>query len=103
MDVRLLMLTNGQQLIAEVISTQYEHSTVEKVVIRRPLAVHIMQGHNGEPTLGFAPWSLLIKDTQEIEIYSTALISQPLEVEKDAADAYIQNTTGLIMSGLLQG
>jgi len=101
MNIQSFILINGQEVIAEVLSEEVSHFVVE-----RPLNVHMMRGPDGSPQIGFAPMSIIRLD-KPVQIYKSGLVSPPLDVEKDVADSYIQNTTGLITGAavgqILQG
>jgi hypothetical protein len=92
MDISSFFLINGQEIIAKVVDEQPDHFVVEQ-----PLNVHMMQGPQG-PQLGFAPMSMIRKDVH-VAIYKHSLVSPPVEVEKQVADSYIQNTTGIAIAG----
>jgi hypothetical protein len=92
MKVHLFKLTNNVELVAELLK-----ETGRGYVVRRPLQVHIMRTPDGSPTMGFAPWSMIIKEDQEIELYDHTLSSPPLELLDEVATSYIQNVTGLLI------
>lgn len=83
------MLTNGQELIAQI-----ESENNGSYVIKNPLVVHMMHGPDGHPQLGFAPWSMLHEDVS-ITLHLHALAADPVSLPKKVEDSYIQNTTGL--------
>lgn len=91
MDVRSFMLTTGQELVAEFVDI-----TGRGYKIRNPLVAHMMRGETGVQ-LGFAPWSLLHKDDQIIELLTHSVLSEPVELEGEVASSYIQQQTGLIL------
>lgn len=101
MNIQSFFLINGQEVIAEIVSEHPSHFVVE-----RPLYVHMMRGPDGSPQIGFAPMSMIRLDKQ-VDIYKHAMVSPPMDVEKDVSDSYIQNTTGLItgfaVGQILQG
>lgn len=92
MDIKSFKLIDGNELIAEVIS-----QTGLGYRIRRPLVVAPMRGPDGQPHLGFALWSMIVDDSQEVEIYDHALMRSPLEIEQHVAQEYIRQTSGLIV------
>lgn len=93
MDIRSFMLTTGQELVAELID--FTHA--ETYVIKNPLIAHMMRGPDGAPQLGFAPWSMIHQDGIKINIPYHAVLAVPIAIEKQVADSYIQNTTGLVL------
>lgn len=102
MDVKVFKFTSGVEIVAEYIRKE------EAVfVISRPLQAHIMRDQTGNPSLGFAPWTM-IGDDRQVKVYQSALACEPLNAEQEIADSYLHNTTGLVLpSGaagqLLQG
>ena len=92
MEVRSFILTTGQEMIAQLVQ-----ENPSSYVIRNPLVAHMMRGADGQPTLGFAPWYVLHADNQDIELFSHALISKPVEIEPDVSKSYIENTTGVAL------
>lgn len=92
MLVHLFKLTTGVELVAELVK-----ETGRGYVVRRPLQVHIMRAPDGSPSMGFAPWSMIIKEDQEIELYDHTLSCPPLELVEEVTSSYIQNVTGLLM------
>lgn len=102
MSVKVFKFTSGVEVVADCLL--YENGGF---LVSRPLQVHMMRDQAGNPTLGFAPWTL-IGDDSRISIYETALACEPFNAEQEIADSYLQNTTGLVLppgaSGqLLQG
>lgn len=86
------MLTNGQELVAELV-----HAQADSYLIKNPLVAHMMRGPDGNPQLGFAPWSMLHQDGIQIELLIHAVSAKPVPIEKQVADSYIQNTSGLVL------
>ena len=84
-DVVSLKLINGDELIA-----RFESETVEEITIDRPLAVTI-----GRDGLGMMPWLFLgVKDSITLK-KSHIFVTSPSQ--KDAADQYMQGTTGIAL------
>lgn len=92
MSVSSFFVINGQEIVAEVVS---EHD--DCFIIKRPLAVHMMHGPNGQPQIGFAPLSMIRTDT-DVTIYKHSIISPPHAVEAEVEASYIQNTTGIAIA-----
>jgi hypothetical protein len=95
MEVKSFLLQTGQEIIAEIVA---HSSSDEKWTIHNPLAVHIMQGPDGKPQLGFAPISMIHKTDVDIVVHRTSLLLEPVEVEEAVASSYIQQQTGLIVA-----
>jgi hypothetical protein len=84
-DVVSLKLINGDELIA-----RFESETAEEITIDRPLAVTI-----GRDGLGMMPWLFLgVKDSITLK-KSHIFVTSPSQ--KDAADQYMQGTTGIAL------
>jgi hypothetical protein len=92
MDIRLFKFINGQEVVAEVRASMSETFTV-----RNPLVVHMMRGQDGAPTLGFAEWSVILKEDQDITIYRNALACDALEIMPEVAHSYEQQMSSLIL------
>jgi hypothetical protein len=84
-DIVSLKLINGDELIA-----RFESETAEEITIDRPLAVTI-----GRDGLGMMPWLFLgVKDSITLK-KSHIFVTSPSQ--KDAADQYMQGTTGIAL------
>lgn len=102
MTVKVFKFTSGIEVVAE-----YQRCEGDVYIVSRPLQAHVMRDHVGNPTLGFAPWTM-IGDDKQVRIFQTALACEPLNAEQEIADSYLQNTTGLVLppgaaGQLLQG
>ena len=84
-DIISLKLINGDELIA-----RFESENVEEVKIEKPLAITI-----GPQGLGMMPWMFLSsKDTLTL---LKAHIFTMAPSKKEAADQYLQGTTGIAL------
>jgi hypothetical protein len=84
-DIISLKLINGDELIA-----RFESETADEIKIDRPLAVTI-----GRDGLGMMPWVFLgVKDSITLK-KSHIFVTSPSQ--KDAADQYMQGTTGIAL------
>jgi hypothetical protein len=92
MDIRSFMLSNGQELIAELVA-----ATGSGYQIRRPLRVGAMQGQDGVH-VGFALWSMIHSVDQTIELLDHALLCRPCTVDQDVADNYMQQVSGIVIA-----
>jgi hypothetical protein len=84
-DTVSLKLINSDELIAE-----FDSETDTVIKIRRPLALTMAQSG-----LGMMPWMLLGSD-ENINLQKTHVMAISAS-KKDAADQYIQGTTGIAL------
>jgi hypothetical protein len=84
-DVVSLKLLNGDEIIA-----RFESETADEITINRPLALTM-----GQSGLGMIPWIFLgDKETMTLKRSHVFVI---LPSKKDAADQYMQGTTGIAL------
>jgi hypothetical protein len=84
-DTVSIKLVNGDEIIA-----RYESETADAVTINRPMAVTL-----GPGGLGMIPWVFLgHKETMSIK---KSHIFVMLPSKKEAADQYMQGTTGIAL------
>lgn len=84
-DVVSLKLLNGDEIIA-----RFENETADEITINRPLALTMSQSG-----LGMIPWVFLgDKETMTLKRSHVFVI---LPSKKDAADQYMQGTTGIAL------
>lgn len=84
-DVVSIKLVNGDEII-----TRFVSETIEEVTIDRPLALTA-----GPQGLGMMPW-VFLGDKEEMTL-KKAHIFIMLPSKKDAADQYMQGTTGIAL------
>lgn len=84
-DVVSLKLINGDELIA-----RFESETEHIVKIIKPLAITV-----GQQGLGMMPWMFL--GDKETVTLKQAHIFTIMPSKKDAADQYMQGTTGIAL------
>jgi hypothetical protein len=84
-DVVSLKLINGDELIARL-----EVENVATIKISKPLAITI-----GAQGLGMMPW-LFLGDKDTITLQQNHVFTM-VPSKKDAADQYIQSTTGIAL------
>lgn len=85
-DIVSIKLANGEEIIARL-----EEETDQHIKISRPLAVTL-----GAQGLGMIPFMFLAnKDTVTIKQMHVLVIAP---AKKDAADQYVQGTTGIALS-----
>ncbi len=86
-DVVSIKLLNGDEIIARL-----ENETANEIKITKPLAVTV-----GPQGLGMMPWIFLgEKDTMTLNKNHVFVM---IPSKKDAADQYIQGTTGIALAG----
>lgn len=84
-DVVSLKLLNGDEIIA-----RYDNETADEITIDRPLALTMSpQG------LGMIPWVFLAE--KETMTLKKSHVFVMLPSKKDAADQYMQGTTGIAL------
>jgi len=84
-DIISLKLINGDELIA-----RFESETLEDITIDRPLA--LTMSRDG---LGMIPWMML--GAKSSMTLSKSHIFAAVPSQKDAADQYMQGTTGIAL------
>jgi hypothetical protein len=84
-DVVSLKIVNGDELIA-----RYESETSDEIKINRPLALSA-----GPQGLGMMPW-IFLGDKETISIKKSHVFVM-VPSKKDAADQYMQGTTGIAL------
>lgn len=84
-DVVSIKLINGDELIA-----RYDSETIDEIKIERPLALTM-----GTQGLGMIPW-MLLGDRNILTVKKDHIFCM-VPSKKDAADQYIQGTTGIAL------
>ena len=84
-DIISLKLINGDELIA-----RFESETAEDITIDRPLALTMAR-----EGLGMIPW-MMLGDKSSITLKKSHVFAV-LSSQKDAADQYMQGTTGIAL------
>lgn len=90
MEVRSFKLISGQELVAEVLG-----ETGRGYKVKNPLAVHVMQGPDGQGHLAFAQWSMVQVQGEVIELFSHALAAEPVKLVPEVEHSYAEQVTGL--------
>jgi hypothetical protein len=85
-DVVSLKIVNGDELIA-----RYDSETTDEIKINRPLALSA-----GPQGLGMMPW-IFLGDKETISIKKSHVFVM-VPSKKDAADQYMQGTTGIALA-----
>jgi len=81
-----IKIINGDEIIA-----RYENEDADTVTINRPLALTMGQGG-----LGMIPW-VFLGDSETITLQKSHLFFV-IPSKKDAADQYLQGTTGIALA-----
>lgn len=84
-DVISLKLINGDEIIA-----RFENENNDEITINRPLAITI-----GPQGLGMMPW-MFLGEKENITLKKSHIFASSLS-KKDAADQYMQGTTGIAL------
>jgi hypothetical protein len=84
-DVVSLKLLNGDEIIA-----RFESETADEITINRPLALTM-----GQSGLGMIPWIFL--GDKETMTLKRSHVFVMVTSKKDAADQYMQGTTGIAL------
>lgn len=62
MDIRILKLVTGEEILGEIVNI------TESFTIRNPVGVAIVRGEGGQPNVGFAPFPLHAEPTPGFEL-----------------------------------
>lgn len=79
MSTKILKLTTGEEIIADVVS-----QNSNSITVRDTLAVMLKPAHDGF-TYGFIPWVPMVEGNKEISLAHVIFIGDPAE---DARNAY---------------
>lgn len=82
-DIVTLKLISGEELIA-----RFDEETSEYVKVTKPLA--LVAGRQ----LGMIPW-VFLADSDSVRIAKHAIIVGPIVSKKEAAQQYLEGTTGI--------
>lgn len=86
-DVVSVKLLGGEEIIA-----RFEGENDKELIVSKPMSV--VPGHQG---LGMMPWMFLAITDRDIKIRQTAIVAIA-DPKKDAADQYLQGTTGIALA-----
>jgi hypothetical protein len=84
-DVVSIKIVNGDELIA-----RFESETTEDITIAKPLALTM-----GPQGLGMIPW-MFLAEKDNITLKKNHIFAMGIS-KKDAADQYMQGTTGIAL------
>lgn len=99
-DIKIFKLVNGDELIGELVR---QDSTNGNYVVKSPLSVVIVRGQNGQPAKALSEWVMLAPELKELEIRVDALLTKPIDAPKASADAWRQETSGIVLATQLNG
>lgn len=91
-EIRILKLTNGDELIATIVNAHME----DRLAIKKVRQL-IMQQTDKGLGMGLFPWLGSAIDT-ELEIYRSNLLVVPFAPDKHLEDQYLQQTTGIALA-----
>lgn len=97
--VAIFKLITGEELIGEWITSA---SDVEIVyTIRRPLKVTIVRDPStGQPGKALMDWVILAPELEQVELYRSSVLCQPIQATRELADVWLQQTSGLILTNV---
>lgn len=79
MNVKLIRMASGEDLITNIVSEDVDNITVENAIVGFP---------SGEGTLGFAPWSPMINKTSKEITVSRKFIVYIAEPDDQIVEQY---------------
>ena len=88
MDVKLIKLVTGEEIVAEIISSDDTSVTVGKAV-----AAVLQPGRDGSLSVGFIPWGTLSKKNKTISMSQVVYITTP---EDDVASQFSSMFSGIV-------
>lgn len=98
--IKVIKLISGEELIGEINDFQTVSPTF---TIKKPLKVTIARGPDGMPGKMLIDFYLLCPEVSEVTMYKSSLVSLPLDAPKETADAWIQQTSGIVLATQLNG
>ncbi len=99
-DVVSFRLTNGEEIIAKLVSADEK-----TIIVTKPIIAQIQMVSANQAGLAFGPFMASVnEDTAKFNFPRTNLLSEPLKTRTDIAQNYIKMTTGLDVApaGLLK-
>lgn len=92
MNVRIIKLTSGIEIIAEIL-----HDSPAELKAKRPLIVQMFRAPDGSAGLNFMQWSL-ISDDEVVFFEPAALACKTMRASDEITKTYIQNVTGIAVT-----
>lgn len=96
-DVKIFKLINGDELIGDAVPTETAW------LVKNPLSIMFVRNANGQPAKALSDWVMLHPGVKQIEIYQHSLLIKPIDAPKEAANAWRQETSGLVLATQLNG
>lgn len=91
-------ISNGQEVVAELVSTVEVGDVVKSYVIRRPHILQMQQTGPNQVGLALIPWTLSNPDIREVTIPATSLLLPPFEPSASTEKQYLEQTSGISLS-----
>ena len=86
MNVKIIKLSSGEEVVAEVRWVKGEHDAESKCVMKNPVRLMPVKGPDGQPTLGMTPFSPFSKD-KEFAIPNRFVMCE-MAIEDELAEGY---------------
>jgi len=83
-DIVTLKLTSGEEIIA-----RYDEEGSDYIKVTKPMAL-VAGGKN----IGMMPW-IFLSEVDSVKIQKHAIVVGPVNSKKDAAQQYLEGTTGI--------
>ena len=93
MDIRVLKLVTGEEILAEITD-----SDANFYHIKNPVAIAVVRGKDGQPNVGFAPFPLHAEPKSGSE-YN--ILKDHVVLEYQAAQEYTQQYDTIFGSGIV--
>lgn len=91
----VVVKVDGMEVIGKL-----DNTNDKAISLRKPLAVNLIMGPNGQAGVAMIPWLVTADDTRNI-IISKEKVTVITTARKEARDQYIQQTTGLAVSSIV--
>ena len=87
-----LKTISGDEIIGRLVETTNEEKELGLIKLSEPFAIILTQQGAGLMPL------LIASKSKEIPIFMSALLTPPIEANKEIEDAYIKQTSGLVFN-----
>ncbi len=92
--IRVFKLASGAELIGRV---DEDGETPYTILVKRALVLFVQKGHGGEAAVGLLPY--VVSDAEgDILLYKSAIEAEPLNINKNLEDGYLQQTSGIVLT-----
>jgi len=92
MNIKLLKLLSGEEILAEIIDSETQDN---KIAIKKPMVLR-QNPQSGEFVL--VPWLQLSSNEEVIGVELEKLIIEPQPIHQEISNSYIQASTGIEVS-----